>query len=264
MKPLVAVQSPVIPVKTGIQWGRPLSWIPTFVGMTISNYVTTKLFVSCLVIAGMLISSQEIFAQPKDTPDSIRFAALGSLYRSIQSVNKRNMRLQGLQKEFEEMQPLAPQNLDSVHLEANLAQVRKYLLFLNNHRNELKKNLSVVNDSLKMFEAKMNKDEEKKAIEDFLEAYREESAAFTGYSQRLSLMLTQVRNALMFLQTVPMTINGNDVTFNTDKSANEKYMDYESTISNGQIEVDKAIERTVKLTEKENKAIQEAADALNK
>ncbi|MDP4236611.1 MAG: hypothetical protein Q8919_09210, partial [Bacteroidota bacterium] len=98
----------------------------------------------------------------------------------------------------------------------------------------------------------------------FLNAYREESSAFIGYSQRLSLMLTDIRAALVFLQTVPMERKGNDITFDTDKSANEKYLDFESRISVDQAQVDKAIDRSIKMTEKENKVIQETLGLLNK
>jgi hypothetical protein len=203
-------------------------------------------------------------AQPKETPDSVRFGALRCLYRSILTVNKRNMRLQGMQKEFEDMQPLAPQNLDSAHLAENLAKVRKDLLILNDQRHELTKNLRVYADTLRNFEALMVKEDEKKAVENFLSAYQLESAAFTGYSQRLSLMLTVVRQSLIFLQTVPMEHKGNDIVFATDTSATIKYLDFQGQISQDQMEVDKAIERSIKLTAKENVAIQEAADILNR
>jgi hypothetical protein len=219
----------------------------------------------CIVLDLLIILSQQpLLAQTKETPDSVRFKALGCMFRAIKSVNDRNVRLQGLQKELDAMQPLAPQNMDSTHFALNLIQVGKYLRFLQSHREELAKNLHAVTDSIRLLEKLMNSEEEKKALEEFLIAYREESSAFTGYSQRLSLMVTDIRSALTFLQTVPMTRKGNDVTFNTDKSANEKYLDYESKISVEQSQVDVAIDKTVKLSEKENKAIQLVTDILNK
>ena len=53
-------------------------------------------------------------------------------------------------------------------------------------------------------------------------------------------------------------------TFNTDKSANEKYLDFESKISAERMKVDGAIERSIKLTEKENKIIQETLSLFNR
>lgn len=203
-------------------------------------------------------------AQPKETPDSIRFKTLGCLYRAIQALNDRNVRFKALQEELEDMHPLEPQSMDSSHITSNIAKVRKYLLFLESHRSQLGKNVRVFSDSILILSALMNTDEEKGALVNFLKAYKEESAAFINYSQRLSLMLTDTRNALMFLLTVPMERKGNDVTFNTDKSANEKYLDFESKISADQMQVDQAIERSIKMTEKENKVIMEATTLLNK
>ncbi|MDP4221520.1 MAG: hypothetical protein Q8896_13875, partial [Bacteroidota bacterium] len=146
----------------------------------------------------------------------------------------------------------------------NLIQVAKYLRFLESHRQQLSKNIRLLADTIHLLAAQMNKEEEKKALMNFLNAYREESSAFIGYSQRLSLMLTDIRAALVFLQTVPMERKGNDITFDTDKSANEKYLDFESRISVDQAQVDKAIDRSIKMTEKENKVIQETLGLLNK
>jgi hypothetical protein len=208
--------------------------------------------------------SSVVSAQEKETPDTVRYKALGCLYRAIQALNDRNVRFKSLQEELENMHPLEPQNMDSAHFKTNIAQSAKYLLFLEQHRTQLNKNIRVFSDSVHLLILQMNKDEEKKALEKFLSAYKQESAAFIGYSQRLSLMITDIKKALLFLQTVPMIHKGNDVVFNTDKSANEKYLDFESTISNEQMKVDQAIERSITLTEKENKIIVETTSLFNK
>lgn len=215
-------------------------------------------------VAAVHFLPQPGIAQPKDTPANVRFKALDCMFGAIRSVNDRNQRLQGLQKELDAMQPLAPQSMDSVHFAHNLVQVGKYLRFLESLRQQLGQHLHVVSDSIRLLEKMMSRDDEKKSLEDFLIAYREESLGFKNYTQWLSLMITDIRKALTFLKTVPMTRTGNDVTFNTDKSANEKYLDYESKISAGQYQVDNAIDKTVKLSEKENTAIQAAAKLLNR
>ncbi|MEI8134502.1 MAG: hypothetical protein WCH46_05405 [bacterium] len=203
-------------------------------------------------------------AQTPETPDSVKTLTLGCLFRSIAAVNKRNVKLQGLQKELEAMQPLAPQNLDSDIIASNLTQVAKYLRFLESHRQQLSMNLRIFADSVRILRSMVNQEDEKQALDHFLTAYKAESAAFTGYSQRLSLLITDIRSALTFMKTVPMTRKGNDVTFNTDKSANDKYMDFQSKLSAGQFQVDDAIARTIKLSEKENAIIQEATTVFNR
>ncbi|MDP4237695.1 MAG: hypothetical protein Q8919_14725 [Bacteroidota bacterium] len=221
------------------------------------------LHLAIALFASMLLGSA-LKAQTQETPDSVRFKTLGCLYRSIQALNDRNVRFKALQEELENMHPLEPQSMDSAHFAANLIQVAKYLSFLESHRQQLSKNIRLLADTIHLLAAQMNKEEEKKALMNFLNAYREESSAFIGYSQRLSLMLTDIRAALVFLQTVPMERKGNDITFDTDKSANEKYLDFESRISIDQAQVDKAIDRSIKMTEKENKVIQETLGLLNK
>ena len=218
------------------------------------------------VIAGslLLLFSSSAFTQTSETPDSVRFKVLGCLYRSIGALNNRNVRFKALQDELEEMHPLEPQSMDSVHFAANYAQVTKYLVFLESHRSEIAKNVRLLSDTVRLLEKMITKEEEKKALVNFLSAYKEESAAFTLYSQYLSVMLTDIRFAIAFLQTVPMERKGNDVTFNTDKSANEKYLDFESKISAERMKVDEAIEKSIKLTEKENKIIQETLSLFNK
>jgi hypothetical protein len=205
-----------------------------------------------------------VFAQTTETPDSVRFKALDCLYRSVQSLNNRNARFQAMQKELDDMHPLEPKSLDSVHIKENLVQCGKYLRFLDQHRQLLSKNLRLFADSIHIFKKQMNKEDERESLDKFLTAYQEEAAAFTGYSQRLSLMITDLRSALTFLQTVPMTRVGDNVTFNTDKSANEKYLDFEMKIAADQNAVDAAIGKTIKLSEKENKVIQEATAVLNR
>jgi hypothetical protein len=200
----------------------------------------------------------------KETPDSVRSQTLGCINRAIMEVNKRNGNLQGLQHELEAMQPLAPQNMDSVHFAGNLESAGKYLRFLVSHRKELTVGTRKFVDSLRAFQSLMQQEDEKQAIEKFLTAYKEEAAAFMGYSERLTLLVTEIRSALTYLKTVPMERKGDVVTFNTDKSANEKYLDYESKITNWQYQVDEAITKTVKLSEKENKVIQETMQVLNR
>jgi len=217
-----------------------------------------------LFVTAVIFFQQPSIAQPKDTPANVRFKALDCMFGAIRTVNDRNQQLQGLQKELDAMQPLAPQSMDSVHFAQNLAQVGKYLRYLETVRQQLGQHLHVVTDSIRLLEKMMNRDDEKKSLEDFLIAYREESLGFKNYTQWLSLMITDIRKALTFLKTVPMTRTGNDVTFNTDKSANDKYLDYESKISAGQFQVDNAIDKTIKLSEKENTAIQAAAKLLNR
>jgi hypothetical protein len=219
------------------------------------------IFLVLIPILAILFFSQSAFAQ--ETPDSIRFKTLGCIYNAIGEVNHRNVRLQALQHELEDMQPLAPQNMDSAHFAENLAKSTKYLLFLESHRRDLTSGTRKYVDSLRYYQTLMKQEDQKEAVEKFLTAYKEEAAAFMGYSQRLSLMVTDIRLAIVFLQTVPMSRKGNDITFNTDKSANEKYLDFQSKISSGQYAVDAAIEKTVKLSEKENKAIHEAMQVLN-
>ncbi len=206
----------------------------------------------------------QVIAQSKDTPDSVRFNTLGCLYRAIQALNNRNVRFKAMQEELENMRPLEPQSMDSVHFANNLIKVSKYLLFLESHRKQITRNTKVLSDSIQKFEALMGSEEEKKSLNSFLVAYKEESAAFIGYSQRLSLLLTDIRTALFYLETVPMERKGNDITFNTDRSANEKYLDFENMITAGQMQVDNAIAKMIKLTEKENKAIQQSITLLNK
>jgi len=227
-----------------------------------SKYLFLMVLSTALLFCSLFPSA--VSAQPNETPDSIRFKALGCLYRAIQALNDRNVRFKALQEELENMHPLEPQSMDSAHFKANLVQVSKYLLFLEQHRTQLSKNIRIFSDSVHQFVSLMNKDEEKQALEKFLNAYKEESSAFIGYSQRLSIMITEIRKALFFLQTVPMERKGNDVTFNTDKSANEKYLDFESKISSDQMKVDQAIERSITLTEKENKIIVETTSLFNK
>lgn len=230
------------------------------------KYFIKYLFSTALSMLFILCSSSlsTTIAQPKDTPDSVRFKALGCLYRAIQSLNDRNVRFKSLQVELEDMHPLEPQSMDSLHFAQNLIKVSKYLLFLESHRTQITRNTRFFSDSIQKFEALMAREEEKKSLAKFLTAYKEESTAFIGYSQRLSLMLTDIRNALFFLQTVPMERKGNDITFNTDRSANEKYLDFESKITAEQMQVDRAIEKMIKLTEKENVAIQASITLLNK
>jgi hypothetical protein len=207
----------------------------------------------------------DLFAQQHaETPDSIRFKALGCLYHGIQIVNERNARLQGLQHELEEMQPLAPQNMDTVHFKTNLSKAAKYLSFLESHRREMAKNLRIISDSIKFYKTLLNEEDQREALDKFLSAYKEEASGFSGYTQRLSKMITDIHSALTFLLTVPMTRNGNDVTFNTDPSANQKYLDYESKLTKDQYDIDGAIDRTVKMSEKENKVIIEATSLLNR
>ncbi len=223
------------------------------------RYLTT--FLLLLLLSDLFGTA--VFAQPKETPDSVRFKALGCLYRSIIALNHRNVRFKALQDELEDMHPLEPQSLDSVRIKTNIEQAGKYLKFLESHRSEINKNLRLFSDSVKGFETLMNKQEEKRSLENFLKAYKEESSAFILYSQYLSVMITDIRFALVFLQTVPMERNGNDVTFNTDKSANEKYLNFESKVSADRMKVDEAIEKSISLTEKENKIIQETTTLLN-
>lgn len=204
------------------------------------------------------------FAQTKETPDSVKFKTLGCLYRSIQSLNARNIRFQALQKELENMNPLMPQSMDSATLTKNLTSVNKYLSFLESHRAFLAKNNRIFSDSVKLLSALMAREEEKKSLTNFLHAYSEESEAFIRYSQKLTVMLNDIHTTLVFLQTVPMEIKDSVVTFNTDRSANEKFMDFQSKIAADQMEVDEAIDRSIKLTEKENKIITETTALLSK
>lgn len=204
------------------------------------------------------------FAQPKETPDSVKFKTLGCLYRSIQSLNARNIRFQALQKELENMNPLMPQSMDSASLIKNLTSVNKYLRFLESHRAFITKNNRVFSDSVKLLSALMVREEEKKSLTNFLHAYSEESEAFIWYSQKLSVMLNDIHTTLVFLQTVPMEIKDSVVTFNTDRSANEKFMEFQSKIAADQMEVDEAIDHSIKLTEKENKIIAETTALLSK
>ena len=217
-------------------------------------------------IASMLLFSfsSSILAQPKETPDSVKFKTLGCLYRSIQALNSRNIRFKALQEELEDMHPLEPQSMDSAHFSANLEQIGKYLRFLASHRAEIQKNVKLLADTVKLLTQEMSKEEEKKALTDFYTAYKEESSAFIVYSSYLTVMLTDIRMALAFLQTVPMTRNGNDITFNTDKSANEKYLEFETKVSADRSKIDQAIERSIKLTEKENTIIQSTITLFNK
>lgn len=230
------------------------------------NFFYKYLFLIFLCASFSLCSlfSSSVIAQQKETPDSVRVKALGCLYRAIQSLNNRNVRFKAMQEQLEDMHPLEPQSMDSSHFADNLIKVSKYLLFLESHRKQIARNTRNFSDSIQKFETLMGSEKEKNSLAQFLVAYMEEASAFIGYSQRLSLMLTDIRNALFFLQTVPMERKGNDITFNTDRSANEKYLDFESKISAGQMQVDQAIERMIKLTEKENKAIQESISLLNK
>ena len=142
--------------------------------------------------------SSSVFAQTSETPDSVRFKVLGCLYRAIGALNSRNVRFKALQDELEDMHPLEPQSMDSTHLAANHAQVTKYLIFLESHRKELTKNLRIFSDSIHLLEQMLSKEEEKKSLANFLSAYKEESAAFILYSQYLSVMLTDIRFAIVF------------------------------------------------------------------
>ena len=227
-----------------------------------SRLSTTHYLLPTCLLAIILFFTPTL-SQAQETPDSTRFQTLGCIYHAITEVNQRNGRLQGLQRDLEAMQPLAPQNMDSVHFADNLGSVGKYLRFLVSHRKELTIGTRRFIDSLRRYQLVLVKKEEKEAVEKFITAYKEEAAAFMLYSERLSLMVTEIRSALQFLKTVPMERKGNDITFDTDRSANEKYLDYESKISNWQFQVDEAIQRTVKLSEKENKAIHEAMQVLN-
>ena len=221
----------------------------------------------CLPIVSVLSMCtcfSSVFAQPASTPDSVRFKVLGVLYRAVGALNNRNVRFKAMQDELEDMHPIEPQSMDSAHLAANYIQVGKYLQFLETHRTQITKNAQLVSDSIRMLEAMLTGDEEKKALKNFLASYKEESGAFIRYSQYLSVMITDIRFAIAFLQTVPMERKGNEVTFNTDKSANEKYLDFESKISAERMKVDDAIEKSIKLTEKENKVIQETLSLFNK
>jgi hypothetical protein len=204
------------------------------------------------------------FSQPAETSDSVRFKVLGCLYRSIGALNNRNVRFKALQDELEDMHPIEPQSMDSLHLAANLEKITKYLLFLKTHRDDIKKNERVFTDSIQLLKKLVVKEEEKKSLSDFLAAYKEESAAFVLYSQYLSVMLTDIKKTVIFLQTVPMEHNGNTVTFNTDPSANQKYLDYEVKIQQERADVDQAIERSITLTEKENTIIQQTLGLFNK
>ncbi len=222
------------------------------------------LLVLCLIFLFSASLATSVLAQQTETSDSVKFKTLGCLYRAIQALNSRNIRFKALQEELEEMHPLEPQGMDSVHFKANIEKCAKYLLFLASHRAEIQKNVRHFTDTAKILTEQMSKDEEKKSLTDFLAAYKEESSAFILYSQYLSVMITDIRMALVFLQTVPMTRTGNDISFNTDKSANEKYMDFESKVSADRSKVDQAIERSIKLTEQENKIIQATIALFNK
>ena len=216
-----------------------------------------------LMLLGIVLSSSAV-AQQTETPDSVRFKVLGCLYRSIGALNSRNVRFKALQDELEDMHPIEPQSMDSAHFVKNREQVTKYLAFLETHRSQLSKNIRLLSDTIRMLETTVTKEEEQKALANFLSAYKDESAAFILYSQYLSVMLTDIRHAIEFLQTVPMVRNGNDIAFNTDRSANDKYMDYESKISAERMKVDQAIDKSIKLTEKENAIIQETLRIFNR
>jgi hypothetical protein len=227
---------------------------------------TSKYFggivLSVSVLLGFVCSSAG--AQTNETPDSVRFKVLGCLYRSIGALNSRNVRFKALQDELEDMHPIEPQSMDSAHFVTNRAQVTKYLAFLETHRSQLSKNMRLLSDTIHLLEQTVTKEEERKALADFFAAYKDETAAFILYSQYLSVMLTDIRHAIEFLQTVPMERKGNDIAFNTDRSANDKYMDYESKISAERMKVDEAIDRSIKLTDKENKIIQETLSLFNR
>jgi hypothetical protein len=222
------------------------------------------ILVFCLMLLSFNIFSGQAIAQNTDTSDSVRFKTLGCLYRAITALNNRNVRFKALQDELEDMHPIEPQSMDSVHLKENLAKVAKYLLFLNDHRAQLKKGVLQLADTIKLLEKIISNDDGKKSLEKFIKSYEKESEAFIQYSMYLSVMLTDIRHAIEFLQTVPMEHKGNDVVFNTDKSANEKYLDFESKISMDRMKVDEAIDRSIKLTESENKIIQETLALFNK
>ena len=226
------------------------------------NYLRSTIL--CVVCGMSLLLSTFANAQVSETPDSVRFKTLGVLYRAIGALNTRNVRFKALQDDLEDMHPIEPQSMDSAHLATNLGKITKYLFFLNSHRSEITKGVRAFSDSIHMFEQMVNKEEEKKALENFLTAYKDESAAFIRYSQYLSVMLTDIKLTIVFLQTVPMTLNGKEVTFNTDPSANQKYIDFEMKIQEERAKVDEAIEKSIKLTEKENKIIQETLTLFNR
>lgn len=211
-----------------------------------------------------LCISSIAFAQPKETPDSVKFQTLSCLYHSIQQLNNRNIRFKALQDDLENMNPLMPKSMDSLSMANNLTKIDKYLRFLELHRYQITKSDKISADSIKLLSALVSTNEEKRSLANFLHAYTEESDAFILYSQKLTTMLGDIRKAILFLQTVPMEIKGEMVTFNTDRSANEKFMDFQSQIAADQMAVDEAIDRSIKLTEKENKIIMETTSLLNK
>jgi len=221
-------------------------------------------FIKVTVLLVALGVSSIASAQPKETPDSVKFKTLNCLYHSIQELNNRNIRFKALQEELENMNPLMPKSMDSVSLVNNLAKVDKYLRFLELHRYQIAKSNKISGDSIKLLSALVATEEEKRSLANFHHAYSEESEAFILYSQKLTAMLGDIRKAIVFLQTVPMEIKGETVTFNTDRSANDKFMDFQSKIAADQMEVDEAIDRSIKLTEKENKIIMETTTLLNK
>ncbi|MEP7235301.1 MAG: hypothetical protein ABI778_08395 [Ignavibacteriota bacterium] len=211
-------------------------------------------FLGLAVLSLTLISSAQ--GQPQETPDSVRFKTLGVLYRAISGLNTRNVRFKALQDELELMHPIEPQGMDSLHFAENLIQITKYLRFLETHRSDLTRSVRSLSDSIAIFTKLVTKAEEKKALADFLRSYKDESAQFIRYSQALSGMLVELKNTIVFLQTVPMTRNGMEITFNTDPSANQKYLDFQMKVQDERMKVDQEIDKSIALTEKENKVIQ--------
>jgi hypothetical protein len=110
----------------------------------------------------------------------------------------------------------------------------------------------------------MSNEEEKKALTNFFKAYKEESTAFILYSNKLSKMLLNLRSALVFLQTVPMEHKDGQIIFATDKSANDKYMEMVSAVNDARSQVDAAIDKSIKTTEKANAIIQESTRVLGR
>ena len=204
------------------------------------------------------------FAQPKETPDTVRFKAVGCLYRAIQALNDRNVRFKALQEELDAMHPFEPQNLDTAVIAENIAKLTKYLRFLDLHKAQLDRNIRKFSDSVNLFSVMMGSDEEKTALKNFVGAYKDESGFFIQYSNKLSTLLLDIRSGLVFLQTVPMERQGKDVAFKTDRSANEKFMDYQSQAALAKTQVDGAIEKSINFTVKANKIIQESTSVLTR
>jgi hypothetical protein len=217
---------------------------------------------SLLVLFGIFLLASTAIAQTKEISDSVRFKTIGSLYRAIQALNNRNTKFKALQDELDAMHPLESQSMDSVHLSKNLLQLTKYAQFLESHRSQLNRNIQLLSDSVKYFSSLMKNEEEKKALDNFLKAYKEESAAFIFYSNKLSKLLLQIRSTLIFLQTVPMERKGDQIVFNTDKSANDKYMEMQTAVNEARGQVDAAIDNSIKTTEKANAIIQESTRVL--